>query len=1613
MATGYTRNDTTNNIANGNIINAADLDGEFDAIQAAYDVTTGHDHDGTVGGGAPIRTLGPAQDVVITTSVVRPKTDNTVDLGTSTLEFKDLYLDGTAKVDTLTVDENASVTGTLNVTGTTTLGTVNVTTLDTTNLEVTNLKAKDGTSAGSIADSTGVVTLASSVLTTADINGGTIDGVTIATSDITVGSGKTLNVSAGTLTLADNQISGDKVEGGTINAITITTLGSTTGNITTVNSTTVDTTNLEVTNLKAKDGTSAGSIANSTGVVTLASSVLTTTDINGGTVDGAVIGGASAAAGTFTTATATTGNITTVNATTVDTTNIEVTNIKAKDGTASATVADTTGVMTVASLVATTADINGGTVDNATIATSDITVGAGKTLNVSAGTLTLADNQISGDKVEGGTINAITINTLGSTTGNITTVNATTVDTTNIEVTTIKAKDGTSAGSIADSTGVVTLASSVLTTTDINGGTVDGTVIGGSSAAAITGTTITATGDVTIADKIVHAGDTNTSIRFPAADTVTVETSGAERLRIDSSGNVGIATTTPASALNVVGDQIILSGGAGTSQLGLQIKSVIDAIPAAQTQGYIATGNSPIGVAGDLLIAPRTNSTASVRFITGTTPTERMRVDASGNVYFGNGVNVASPANTGLFATNGSGTDIAGASMTIQGGRGTGAGAGGSLIFNTAAAGTTGTSLNAATERMRITSAGNVGIGTSSPSVKLDVTGEISSTGRHLTAQGVATSGYQFVGDGDSGMYQQASNQLQFSTANVERMRIDSSGNVGIGTASPAQRLHVKGVSGSPAIQVETSNGTNNSTQPVLTVGTDTLTYQAQIALVREGTSGLLGWSFLTNAVSSPIERMRITSAGSVLVGATSGQGVGSTLTPALLVEVAGSGGYAAGFVTDRADAFGTVLGLGKSRGTTAGSATVVQSGDTLGSIRFAGADGTDLQSIAAQIDGQVDGTPGANDMPGRLVFSTTADGSASPTERMRITSAGNVGIGTTTPGAMLDLAADNTAGTALNVLRFTDTDLSATSPQELGKIEFYSSDSSAPGAGVKASIVGVAEVGNPGAALTFNTDAQTGAPIERLRIDRFGFVGIGTSVPADYNSSGRNLVVGTTSGNNGITIASGSTAQGSLFFADGTANAAEEAAGYLTYVHSDDSMRIGTGNTERMRIDSSGNVGIGTNAPASLLNLQAATPTLTMRSTTTTGTTLGNKGNRLLLQANSSTPGNGGELVWAATDTDTGRWAAISGNIVTNNSGSATGSLVFATKADAADTALTERMRINPTGAVYIGNGEFSAAPANGFLRATNASGTDIAGAAMLIWGGRSTGSAAGGPITFSTSPAGTTGTSTNAATERMRIDSSGNVGIGTTSPTVPLNVVSASADIATIYRTGVAGEARLNFSNANNSSVSTVAARLGGQLTATTAGAEQGVMLLSTMTSGTVTEKMRIDASGNVLVGTTTTIRTNDDGITLSETGLVDVSLTSGISGRFTRRSTDGDTVQFRRDTTVVGSISVTTTATAYNTSSDYRLKESIQPIFGASDRVRQLNPVNFAWKADGTRTDGFIAHEVQAVAPQAVTGEKDGEEMQAIDHSKLVPLLTAALQEALTEIALLKARLDTANI
>ena len=114
---GYTRQDTGNKIANGNVIDANDFDAEYNAIEAGFNASTGHKHDGTAGEGAPITKVGPSQDLIVSGTALTPKTTNTLDLGTASVQYKNAWFDGTVDTDALTVSANATVGGTLGVTG--------------------------------------------------------------------------------------------------------------------------------------------------------------------------------------------------------------------------------------------------------------------------------------------------------------------------------------------------------------------------------------------------------------------------------------------------------------------------------------------------------------------------------------------------------------------------------------------------------------------------------------------------------------------------------------------------------------------------------------------------------------------------------------------------------------------------------------------------------------------------------------------------------------------------------------------------------------------------------------------------------------------------------------------------------------------------------------------------------------------------------------------------------------------------------------------------------------------------------------------------------------------------------------------------------------------------------------------------------------------------------------------------------------------------------------------------------------------------------------------------------------------------------------------------------
>ena len=123
MGTGYIRTDTADNIANGNVIDADDLDTEFNAIEGAFNSSTGHTHDGTSSEGAPITVVGPTQDIVVTATIMRPKTTNVLSLGTDAVRYKDIFLEGNADVDgTLNAEGAATLQSTLNVTSNATIG---------------------------------------------------------------------------------------------------------------------------------------------------------------------------------------------------------------------------------------------------------------------------------------------------------------------------------------------------------------------------------------------------------------------------------------------------------------------------------------------------------------------------------------------------------------------------------------------------------------------------------------------------------------------------------------------------------------------------------------------------------------------------------------------------------------------------------------------------------------------------------------------------------------------------------------------------------------------------------------------------------------------------------------------------------------------------------------------------------------------------------------------------------------------------------------------------------------------------------------------------------------------------------------------------------------------------------------------------------------------------------------------------------------------------------------------------------------------------------------------------------------------------------------------------
>jgi len=289
------------------------------------------------------------------------------------------------------------------------------------------------------------------------------------------------------------------------------------------------------------------------------------------------------------------------------------------------------------------------------------------------------------------------------------------------------------------------------------------------------------------------------------------------------------------------------------------------------------------------------------------------------------------------------------------------------------------------------------------------------------------------------------------------------------------------------------------------------------------------------------------------------------------------------------------------------------------------------------------------------------------------------------------------------------------------------------------------------------------------------------------------------------------------------------------------------------------------------------------------------------------------------------------------------------------------------------------------------------------------------------------------------FRVESNGNqgmlfvdggndrVGVGTSSPSSPLHVSSTlssdtqstpetvlklSATFSSTSSDGAAGSgSRLEFEIPDDETNPITGSAIAGlKENGDDSNAASALAFYISQNDTTLDEAMRIDSNGGVIIGETTAFV---NGSNNAGTGSLHVANNNLTVAHLKRSGSNGGIVSFYRGgiSSAVGSISVTTSSTAYNTSSDYRLKENVTYEFDALSRVAQLKPARFNFIVEKDETvDGFLAHEVSDIVPEAITGEKDGEEMQSIDQSKLVPLLTKAIQEQQTQIEALQAEINT---
>jgi hypothetical protein len=640
---------------------------------------------------------------------------------------------------------------------------------------------------------------------------------------------------------------------------------------------------------------------------------------------------------------------------------------------------------------------------------------------------------------------------------------------------------------------------------------------------------------------------------------------------------------------------------------------------------------------------------------------------------------------------------------------------------------------------------------------------------------------------------------------------------------------------------------------------------------------------------------------------------------------------------------------LGRSGAATLGSNTIVVNGSRLGTLTFHGADGTSFIE-AATVAAEVDGTPGSNDMPGRLVFSTTADGAASPTERLRITSAGLLGLGTSSPSYLLDVNGAsrifNTSfkgGGASAVLNFAVGGSSgelASPVAAVSGIDRYSARSQFDGD------------------LAFST-LVANSLTERMRITYGGNVGIGTS-SWSLNSVSTKLGVnlsGTTG--DGIALfsaqnsANAYVAVGSQFASSNANNGSQIRFGIDSIGDTYSMIALATANgstpVERVRIDRLGNVGIGTTSPSTVLDVNTSSGGSQLR--ISNGTYVGYLGI---------------DPAFAGID-----YASQSGGHRFRIGGS-----------------FTEAVRIDSSGRLLVGT---SSARSNYFN-------SNLYTPQLQIEG-------------------------TSAAGQTM-------VSITSSDTSLPAYLILARQKSGTIGgNTAVANNDILGYLafQGSDGTEFVPGAYIQAEVDGTPGANDMpGRLVFSTTADGAAspTERMRITSAGEMLLGpnqisTGTTLSAKTIGMWNGGSN-TEIGWFGGAPTAVLKFNAWWDVSLDRlniTDADYTNGVILSQNSNAWGAYSDGRLKKDICPIEDSITLLKEIKPCRFVWKLSSQPDIGFIAQELKPVLPEAVDGEEsdfrqEGDRFygqMAVKHDKLVPLLTAALQEAIAKIEALETRLS----